>query len=179
VTVQDIVSLSKSGVSEAVILALIDRDKTIFTMAPEQIVALKNEGVSEPVVIAMLRSGRQEPPPPEPIAQPVPIADTEPNIVVVGRGPDRPNSTPDQYGPMGAAPYPVPYYVPVPYAVGGIGPQSRCVTTAVAPNPLRGQFFTNPTAGQFFAETVTPRPAPQVVIDCPRPPPHRHGKAGR
>src|SRR5256885_1054813 len=60
VTVDQIVALSKAGVSEAVILALIDRDNTILTIAPEQLVALKRDGLSEPVILAMLKSGRQE-----------------------------------------------------------------------------------------------------------------------
>src|SRR5437667_2735929 len=57
VTVDQIVALSKAGVTDTVILALIDRDRTIFPIEPEQLVALKREGVSEAVIIAMLKSG--------------------------------------------------------------------------------------------------------------------------
>src|SRR5438309_5065798 len=60
VTVDQIVELTKAGVSEPVILALIDRDRTIFTIEAGQIVALKREGVSETVLIAMLKSGRAD-----------------------------------------------------------------------------------------------------------------------
>src|SRR4051812_11339230 len=60
VTVDQIVSLSKAGVSEAVILALIDRDRTVLTIEPEQIVALKRDGLTDTLITAMLRSGRDE-----------------------------------------------------------------------------------------------------------------------
>ncbi len=40
VTVQEIVSLTKAGVSEQVILAVIERDKNIFTISPEQLITL-------------------------------------------------------------------------------------------------------------------------------------------
>ena len=60
VTVDQIVALARSGVTDAVILALIDRDKTILPLEAEQLVMLKAEGVSEPVILAMLRSGREE-----------------------------------------------------------------------------------------------------------------------
>lgn len=59
-TLDEIVYMSKAGVSESIILALIDRDKTVFTMAPEQVVALQKDGVSEAVILAMLKSGRAE-----------------------------------------------------------------------------------------------------------------------
>ena len=60
VTVDQIVALTHSGVTDTVILALIDRDKTIFSLEAEQLVMLKAEGVSEPVILAMLKSGREE-----------------------------------------------------------------------------------------------------------------------
>ncbi len=59
VTTDQVVALKKSGVSDAVILALIERDRTVFTIAPEQIVALQREGLSEALIIAMLRSGQE------------------------------------------------------------------------------------------------------------------------
>src|SRR5262245_64253476 len=59
VTTDQIVALKKAGVSDAVILALIERDRTVFTLAPEQIVALQREGLSEDLIIAMLRSGQE------------------------------------------------------------------------------------------------------------------------
>ena len=53
-------ALAKAGVTDTVILALIDRDRTIFALEPDQLVSLKTEGLSQPVIIAMLKSGREE-----------------------------------------------------------------------------------------------------------------------
>ena len=97
VTVEDILGLARAGVTDAVILALIDRDKAVFTIEPEQIVNLQRAGLSEAVLLALLKSGRDE-------GEQAARADaasnsdwimasmpTEPLLVVVGHGPDRPN----------------------------------------------------------------------------------------
>ena len=55
VTVSEIVSLSKAGVSEQVILALIDRDKTIFSLPAEEIVTLQKAGLSDAILDASRR----------------------------------------------------------------------------------------------------------------------------
>jgi hypothetical protein len=94
----EIVRLSKSGMSDEVILALVDRDKTIFTISPDDLVALKSEGVSERVMLAMLKSGREEGE--AAFAQQAAQAEADraasawlaPNVVVIGHGPDRPNT---------------------------------------------------------------------------------------
>ena len=44
VTLDEIVSLSRAGVTDAIILALIDRDKTVFAIEPDQIVKLQRDG---------------------------------------------------------------------------------------------------------------------------------------
>ena len=98
VTIDQVVALAKSGVTDVVILALIDRDRTVFAIEPEQIVTLQREGLSEKVILAMLKSGRAE-------GEQAARADaaynsaaiasalaTEPQTVMVGHGPDRPNT---------------------------------------------------------------------------------------
>jgi len=60
VTVEDILGLARAGVTDAIILALIDRDKAVFTIEPEQIVNLQRAGLSEAVILALLKSGRDE-----------------------------------------------------------------------------------------------------------------------
>jgi hypothetical protein len=123
ITVDQIVALKKSGVTDTVILALIDRDRTVFAIEPEQIVSLQREGLSEKVILAMLSSGRDE-------GEQAARADaaynaawiaaalpTEPISVTVGHGPDRPNTTHvDGFysGPPATAPSFVasPYYGP-------------------------------------------------------------------
>src|SRR5689334_15619092 len=129
VTVDEIVQLSRSGVTETVILALIDRDKTIFALEPEQLVTLKAQGVSERVVLAMLKSGREEG---ERAAQAAAELNSGyimsslpagPEVVIVGHGPDVPNggwSNRSLYGPpVDGLVVPYGYGAFLPYANGG------------------------------------------------------------
>jgi hypothetical protein len=97
VTVDQIVGLSKAGISEPIILALIDRDKTVFTIEPEQLVALRRDGLSETVILAMLKSGREEG---EAAANAAAALNTAvimstlspaPDIIVIGHDPERPS----------------------------------------------------------------------------------------
>ena len=60
ITIDQVLSLAKAGVTDTVILALIDRDRTVFAIEPEQIVSLQRDGLSERVILAMLKSGRAE-----------------------------------------------------------------------------------------------------------------------
>jgi len=97
VTLDQIVALSKAGISEPIILALIDRDKTVFTIDPEQLVTLQRDGISENVIIAMLKSGREEGEAAANAAAALNSAvimsslSLAPEVVIVGHGPDRPN----------------------------------------------------------------------------------------
>jgi len=97
VTLDEVTALARAGVTDTIILALIDRDKTVFTIEPGQIVKLQRDGLSEAVILALLKSGRDE-------GDQAASADaasnaawimasmpTEPLLVVVGHGPDRPN----------------------------------------------------------------------------------------
>jgi hypothetical protein len=118
ITVDQVVALAKSGVTDTVILAIIDRDRTVFAIEPEQIVSLQREGLSERVILAMLKSGRAE-------GDQAARADaasnsawiasnlaTEPLTVTVGHGPDRPN-TPHIDGFYSGPPAAfAPYYAP-------------------------------------------------------------------
>jgi len=118
ITVDQVVALAKSGVTDTVILALIDRDRTVFAIEPEQIVSLQRDGLSERVILAMLKSGRAE-------GDQAARADaaynsawiasnlaTEPETVTVGHGPDRPN-TPHIDGFYSGPPAAfAPYYAP-------------------------------------------------------------------
>jgi hypothetical protein len=141
VTAQEIVRLSNAGVSEQVILALIERDRTVFTIAPDQLVSLKDQGVSETVLLAMLKSGRPEETTPPFVATMTPgsnapdaataasgvdpLLEPGPVVGVVGHGPDRPNTAhTDYFREIGApdfaappAPYPIPYLIPYPVLV--------------------------------------------------------------
>ena len=132
VTVDQVVALSQAGVTDAVILALIDRDRTIFAIEPEQIVKLQRDGLSQAVIVAMLKSGREEG---EQAARADAAYNTAsiaaalapaPELVIVGHGPDRPNTghydtfnwgSPGYPGYSGYSGYGEYGGIPVPYGV--------------------------------------------------------------
>ena len=182
VTVDDIVSLSRAGVTDAVILALIDRDKTIFTIEADQLVTLKSQGVSEAVILAMLKSGREEG---ERAAQAaadlnagfiMSSLSAAPDVVVVGHGPDVPNGG---YGGYSNDIYGVPPaagLIAVPYAVGGgFGGRRRHAPQAAVAQPISGEgrTFLSPFAapynspfGAAAAPVVRPVQAPATPALC-------------
>ena len=179
VTLADIVALSKAGVPETVLLALIDRDKSVFAIEADDLVTLKDAGVSEAVIIAMLGSGR-EPLPPAPTAA---IASTFPTLVIVGHGPDRPNTSRRFERVEPALPY-LPY---LPFLVVGSTSASRCVTAGTSRTPPAS---TGPPLGRFTSDlgtrylvngvgriagnaSVAPESNAAPVVDCPQasPPP--------
>ena len=123
VTLDEVVALSKSGVSEQVILALIERDQTLYTMTPAQLMKLQREGLSDTILLALLKSGRPNEAPlrasPAPSALPA-VEPPAPEVVVVGRSPELPNAqgadvtTSRDYPPVSV---PIFVAVPVPYPV--------------------------------------------------------------
>ena len=70
VSVRDIVELSRAGLGDEVILALIDIDPVQYDLDAQRVLELKNAGVSERVLAAMLRSGRSAPPVVTPVPPP-------------------------------------------------------------------------------------------------------------
>ena len=126
VTIDEIVALSKSGVSEQVIVAVIERDQTLFTLPPALIMKLQREGLSDRILLALIKSGHpNEPPAPAlaPSAVMPPAAPPPPAVTVVGHGPELPNTltadaTPYWNLPVAPSPMviPVPVVVPVPVA---------------------------------------------------------------
>jgi hypothetical protein len=152
VTVDEIVALAKAGVTDAVILALIDRDKTIFALEPDQLVTLQSQGVSEPVILAMLKSGREEG---ERAAQAADDLKTAlyfaerspgPEVVVIGHGPDTPNAPASDgfySGTVGGAiavPYAAPYYAGGRRARGRVPSSVFTPYAAPAASNVRGGF---------------------------------------
>lgn len=61
VTVRDIVELTKSGLGEEVLLALIDVHRPVFPVDTETLKSLKDAGVPRSVIVAMIKSGREQP----------------------------------------------------------------------------------------------------------------------
>lgn len=101
-TIRDIIELTKAGVGEEVLLALVEVDRGVFAIDPVTIKRLKEAGVSERVIVALVRSGR-EPIPEEPA--PVVVTPPEPpppHVVVIDHEPS-----------VREVMVPVPVYVPV------------------------------------------------------------------
>lgn len=186
VTVSEIVAMSKAGVSESVILALIDRDQTVLSIAPEQLVSLKREGLSDTLLMAMLRSGREQ-------GDEAARADASlnaanimsslamsatptPQVVIVGHGPDRPDTGYDgidrsiRTGPIAVpyAAYGLSYALPYtgPWRAHAYGPRrdGRLNHDAdrLEPAWYRGDRLL------CRAQINTPRgPGPSYVTECP------------
>jgi hypothetical protein len=114
VTIRDVIELSKAGLSDQVLLALIEVDRGVFAIDTATLKQLKLEGVSEAVIVAMIRSGRT-PPAQEPEPEPLPVNPYEPQVrpepeVIVIDHHDAPVQVPV------AVPYPVavPVYLTAP-----------------------------------------------------------------
>ncbi len=159
-SVRDVIELSKAGLSESVLLALIDVDRSIFSIDTATLKELKNGGVSDSVIVAMIRSGREPradvtPPPvqepaPEPMPQELTAQDTGQSV--------------DTLAPAVAPaapqfiPYPVPVYVAVPVAGANgrnLHGSPQHARTAAPPN-----CFVSKLPDWGFGGTVGPPPAP-------------------
>src|SRR2546421_2765953 len=121
ITVRDVIELSRAGLSEEVLLALIEVDRNVFTLDAATMKALKDGGVSDRVMLALIRSGRtpvaapvESAPPPQPAVAPQAQAEPEPRIIVI----DHHDSTPAQAPVM----VPVaPYFPTAGFGVGTAG----------------------------------------------------------
>jgi len=84
-TVRDIIELSRAGLGEEVLLALIEVDGSVYGIDSNTLKTLKDAGVPERVIVAMIRSGRQ-PRPQDQLLPPVPVEEArapEPQVVVI------------------------------------------------------------------------------------------------
>jgi len=125
VTIRDVIELSKAGLGDPVLIALIDVDRSVFAIDTATLKQLKAAGVSEAVIVAMIRSGREPrdlpPSPPSPEPPPAP----EPQVVVIEHHDPAPEPV--------AYPVAVPVYVPVPTnAIDGRRRRDATVTTTIS-----------------------------------------------
>ena len=94
-TTKEIVELTKAGLGEEVLLALIEVHRSVFPIDRETLKMLKAEGVRDNVVVAMIRSGRDPipvPPPPPPAPTPSVIVDRgdgTPELIIKDRDPEQ------------------------------------------------------------------------------------------
>jgi hypothetical protein len=113
VTLHDIVALTKAGLSDDIIIALLEADPTIFSLDAQKLMELRNEGVSERVLIEMLRSGRE----PLPLAVEIAAPAAEPAVADPAMQPPQVVVIDHQQ--------PAPLYVPYPVFVATGAPVAR------------------------------------------------------
>ena len=89
VTLQEIIDLSRAGLGEEALLALIEIDPRVFPVDAASLQTLKKAGVSERVIIAVIKSGRAPAVmlEPEPFVEPQPDPPPPPQVVIVEREP--------------------------------------------------------------------------------------------
>jgi hypothetical protein len=88
ITLQEIIDMTRAGISDDVLLALIEVDRAVFPIDTATLTKLKQAGVSEPVMIAIVKSGRTPAPAPEqPPVDVAPQTPPEPQVVYVEREP--------------------------------------------------------------------------------------------
>ena len=88
VTLKEIMELTRVGVGDDVLVALIEVDQRVFPIDSETLATLKQAGVSDRVMVAIVKSGRTAPPAPGPLAQdPINEPPPPPQVYVVEREP--------------------------------------------------------------------------------------------
>jgi hypothetical protein len=97
VTLRDLVELSRAGLGEDVLIALIDADGGKFTLTAAELLELRQEGLSDRVLVALLRSGRENVPSAVSAAQSeIGSHEVAPRVVVIGKRPEPPPPPPPQ-----------------------------------------------------------------------------------
>lgn len=59
VSVEDLVNLKANGLSDEVLVALIETDGSVFNLSPEDVLALHRRGLSERVLLAMIATAKR------------------------------------------------------------------------------------------------------------------------
>ncbi|MEO5894380.1 MAG: hypothetical protein ABIS06_01620 [Vicinamibacterales bacterium] len=80
---RDVIELSKAGLGEEVLLALVEVNKSVFPVDRGTLKSLKDAGVPANVIVAMVRSGRDQVEPALPVP---PAAPAMPQDVIDGDG---------------------------------------------------------------------------------------------
>lgn len=148
ITLKEIIELTRAGLSDDVLLALIEVDQRVFAIDPETLKLLKDAGVSPRVIVAIVKSGRTPQPQPDPIVDVQPPNPPDPQVLVVER----------------PVVHEVPVAVPVPVyvAVGGRShTRHRSRSYVVPPSPFVP--FGTPTVAPQAPERHEPRKRAEPV----------------
>ena len=80
VTVEELFNLKANGLSDDILVALIESDGSVFRLLPEDVLALSRRGLSERVILAMIATSRRSVQvtldPVVPIVPPAPVPQT-------------------------------------------------------------------------------------------------------
>ena len=118
-TIRDVIELTRAGLTDDVLVALIEVDGGVYSTDTATLKSLKDAGVSDRVMIALIRSGRDrrvEEPPPVPVVDDASVeAPTPPTVVIEHRGVIEHREPQIQQVAV-----PVPVYVPVYPTRGGL-----------------------------------------------------------
>ena len=87
VTIRDLVALSKEGVSDAVLIALIETDGSRFKMTPDDVRSVRAQGLSDAVIVAMIRTRPAAAPVRDDAAVPAAPA-PPPELIILPRAPE-------------------------------------------------------------------------------------------
>lgn len=110
-TIRDILDLTKAGLGEEVLLALIEVHRPVFPIDPDTLKMLKASGVRQRVIVALVKSGRELPV--QPVIETEPQMATgapapAPQVVVIDHEQTRAERRSREIVPVA-----VPVYVPV------------------------------------------------------------------
>ena len=111
VTVRDIVELTKAGLGDEALIALIEVNRPVFPVDVVTLKELKDAGVSPAVIVAMIKSGRTPPPPPLPLPVPLEVPPA-PQMAAPAAAP--PVVVIEHHESVREVPVAVPVYVAVP-----------------------------------------------------------------
>jgi hypothetical protein len=97
ITVRDVIELTKAGLSDEVLLALIESDRNVFTLDAATMRALKEAGVTDRVMLALIHNGRTPAagpvdPAPQPAVAPQAQAEPEPRVIVIDHHDSQPQA---------------------------------------------------------------------------------------
>lgn len=73
ISIDDLVNLKTRGISDAILIALIDADGSIFRLSADDVLALSKRGLSDTVILAMINTAKPKavvaPPAPSPASE--------------------------------------------------------------------------------------------------------------
>lgn len=169
VSIEDLIGLSRAGLSDELLEAVLEADPTIFDLDAETILAVRAAGLSERIILAMLRSGRPSPGPLGEAAGRVLAVPAEPTgpppmvgpiLVVIGRdgSADRQADADRHAYPPEVVYVPYPVLAPV-YGLSSGVPRARRHMAAVPTRSGFGRFIND-----GFRHAVTAPAAPAQPV---------------